>query len=145
MKNYILKLSVCLFFIAFIGAIKGICQTPKTIENILKAQEDAWNNGDIAMYMDAYWKSDSLKFIGKNGVQYGWKKTLENYQKSYPDKATMGTLHFDIVSIEILNESNAFVIGKWNIKRNIGDIGGYFTLLFQKKNGKWKIVSDHTS
>jgi len=27
----------------------------------------------------------------------------------------------------------------------VGDIGGYYTLLWQKIKGKWVIVCDHTS
>ncbi|HBX50331.1 MAG TPA: DUF4440 domain-containing protein [Bacteroidales bacterium] len=115
------------------------------IKNILFAQADAWNKGDLSGYMNTYWKSDSLRFIGKNGIQYGWKTTFENYQKSYPDKATMGTLTFDILSAEMLCISHVFVIGKWNITREKGSIGGYFTLIFEKKEGKWVITFDHSS
>ena len=31
--------------------------------------------------MEGYWKSESLKFYGANGVTYGWDNTLERYQK----------------------------------------------------------------
>jgi hypothetical protein len=36
-------------------------------------------------------------------------------------------------------------VGKWHLKRTIGDIGGYYTLLMKKINGKWVVVSDHSS
>src|SRR5690348_407638 len=64
----------------------------KAIRQILEQQTEAWNNGDIEGFMQTYWKSDSLLFIGKNGVRRGWKETLENYKKGYPDKAAMGRL-----------------------------------------------------
>ena len=38
-------------------------------------------NGNLEEFMSFYWKSDSLMFIGKNGIQYGWQKTLDNYKK----------------------------------------------------------------
>lgn len=95
--------------------------------------------------MNGYWNNDSLKFIGKSGIQYGWQQTLENYKKSYPDKSTMGILKFDIVKIESLSKNSAFVIGKWALTRDKGDVSGFFTLLFRIIDGKWLIVCDHSS
>jgi hypothetical protein len=115
------------------------------IREIMSAQEKAWNSGSIDDFMIPYWHHDSLKFIGKNGIQLGWKNTLDNYKRSYPNKGLMGTLTFDIISIEALDSNNAFVIGKWLLKREKGDINGYFTLLWKKMEDKWVIVTDHSS
>ena len=68
------------------------------ILKIMKQQEDCWNEGDLECFMKGYWKSDSLKFIGKKGITYGWGNTLERYRKNYPDKESMGTLKFEIKS-----------------------------------------------
>ena len=67
------------------------------IKKILFQQVDDWNNGDIEKYMEGYWNSDSLIFIGKSGIKYGWKSTLENYKKSYPDRQSMGRLNFTLL------------------------------------------------
>ena len=116
-----------------------------TIQKIMHEQELAWNKGDIDGFMLAYWNSDSLKFIGKSGIKYGWKNTLDNYKKSYPDKATMGELNFSIISVEQFSDKSCYVIGKWFLKREKGDVGGYYTLLWKKIDGRWVIVTDHTS
>ena len=115
------------------------------VTEVLIKQQDSWNRGSLLAYMQAYWNSDSLIFIGKSGPKYGWQTTLENYKKSYPDKSTMGTLKFDIVKIELLSKNSAFVIGKWALTREKGDINGFFTLLFKIIDGKWVIVCDHSS
>lgn len=119
--------------------------TNKAIQEVLTKQQNAWNNADLVAFMDGYWKNDSLKFIGKNGIKYGWQVTLDNYKKSYPDKATMGKLNFEILTTDVLSNSSAMVIGKWNLTRDIGNVGGYFTLLFKRIDNKWVIVCDHTS
>ena len=62
--------------------------------------------------MVGYWKSDSLVFMGKSGPTYGYKNTLANYKKNYPDTSYMGKLHFDIVSIKPLGKNYFFVIEK---------------------------------
>jgi ketosteroid isomerase-like protein len=107
-------------------------------------QQTAWNNGDIPGFMDHYWKHDSLKFIGSRGITYGWQRTLENYQKGYPDKAAMGELTFTLFEVTELSPAAVFVIGKWDLKKE-KPAGGYFTLLWKKIKGKWVIVADHTS
>lgn len=115
------------------------------IQKLLQAQQKSWNEGKIEAYMQGYWNNDSLTFVGKRGVTRGWKNTLANYKKSYPDKITMGKLELQILNIKLLKKDLAFVVGKWDLKRNIGDVGGHFTLLMRKLKGKWVIVSDHSS
>lgn len=143
-----MKKQVLLLALLFVSA-KFYSQTghniASTIGEIMHLQEIAWNTGEIDEFMASYWNSDSLKFIGKNGITYGWNSTLENYKKSYPDKATMGELNFSIISVEQLSENSCYVIGQWNLIREKGNVGGYYTLLWKNINGKWVIVADHTS
>lgn len=145
MKIFVLFLiTVCLF-----TGITGFSQQnadEKAILKILQKQEADWNAGDVNSFMEGYWKSDSLAFIGAKGPTYGWKNTLENYKVRYPDRATMGTLKFTILRLNALDKNAYFVIGKWHLTRpEKGDIGGHYTLVFRKIAGKWLIVSDHTS
>jgi len=115
------------------------------IRNILNEQTNAWNSGNLENFMNGYWQNDSLMFIGKRGITYGWQQTLDNYKKGYPDTAAMGKLHFDILEVKRLSAIYFFVIGKWDLTRSIGNVGGHFTLLFRKVKSKWVIVADHSS
>lgn len=134
-------------FVLFILPLFSFAQSKEADEiiQLLHAQDEAWNNGDIDAFMQTYWKSDSLIFIGKNGPTYGWQQTLERYKKNYPDTATMGKLHFDLIEIKKLSSKYYFVIGKWFLQRSIGDANGSFTLLLKKIKGRWIIVTDHSS
>ena len=115
------------------------------IRQLLSDQVRFWNRGDIDSFMITYWQSDSLMFIGKSGVTYGWASTLANYQKGYPDTASMGKLTFNLIQVKRLSRKYYHITGKWFLKRSIGDVGGHFTLLFNKINGRWVIISDHSS
>jgi uncharacterized protein (TIGR02246 family) len=115
------------------------------IRKVLAQQTEAWNRGDLEGFMEGYWKSDSLVFIGKSGVNRGWQKTLDNYKKGYPDKTAMGQLEFDIIEVRRLAPDHYYVIGKWLLKRSIGDLSGHYDLLWKKIGGKWVIVADHSS
>lgn len=127
-------------------SFSGFAQKKSEIMEVLNRQQENWNKGDIETFMQDYWKSDELKFIGKNGVVKGWNATLERYLKSYPDRVTMGQLKFDIKEIDFHSKKSAWVLGQWQLTRpEKGDVGGFFTLIFKKIDGKWVIVSDHTS
>lgn len=95
--------------------------------------------------MEPYWHSDSLQFIGKRGITHGWQATLDNYKKGYPDRAAMGTLQFTNLSIDVLSDSSAYVIGKWELFRTADTLSGHYSLLWKKMGDKWQIVADHSS
>jgi len=115
------------------------------IRQLLDEQTLAWNRGDIDRFMKTYWEDDSLMFIGKSGVTYGWINTLNNYKKNYPDTAAMGKLSFDILVVKRLSFQYFQVTGKWHLQRSIGDLSGHYTLLLKKIKGKWVIIADHSS
>lgn len=138
---------VLLIFTLLIFSINssGQPKEEKNIRAVLANQITAWNLGNLQQYMQGYWQNDSLMFIGKTGITYGWQKTLDNYKKGYPDTAAMGQLHFELLTIKKLAKSYYFVVGKWQLLRSIGNVGGTFTLLFRKIKNNWVIVSDHSS
>lgn len=115
------------------------------IRDLLLHQTDAWNRGDIEEFMQTYWQNDSLMFVGKGGVTWGWKNTLAHYKQGYPDKEAMGQLSFDIIQIKKLSKDYFFVTGKWKLKRTADDLSGHYTLLIKQINGQWKIIADHSS
>lgn len=115
------------------------------IRQVMNMQTNAWNKGNIEEFMKTYWMSDSLVFIGKSGPKYGYQTTLDNYKKSYPDTTAMGKLTFDLLHVNKLSPQYYHVTGKWSLQRSIGNLGGYFTLLFKKFKNQWLIVSDHSS
>lgn len=116
-----------------------------TILQILAQQEKAWNEGDLNQFMHGYWENDSLVFVGKNGVTYGYENTLANHKKNYATKEQMGRLKFTILSVQALGKKYFSIIGKWELTRTVGNLGGHYTLLLKKIKGQWKIIADHSS
>jgi len=57
----------------------------------------------------------------------------------------MGKLSFNILQVKKLSNEYYYVVGKWMLKRTVGDLSGHYNLLFRKINGKWVIVADHSS
>lgn len=115
------------------------------ILDIMNLQQNAWSNHDIEGFMEGYWKSDSLKFYGANGLTYGWDKTLANYKRSYPTKNHTGTLNFKINDITKIQDESYFVMGEYHLVRTVGNANGIFMIIFKKIDGKWRIVADTSS
>ena len=139
------KLLLSLFGLLLLFSSGAQDRNERALRNILERQSTAWNRGDLDVFMEGYWENDSLMFIGKSGVTYGWKNTLDNYRRGYPDTASMGKLQFTLLHVNRLSPKYYQVTGRWFLKRSIGDVGGHFTLLFRRVRGEWVIVSDHSS
>src|SRR5690606_1689728 len=139
-----MRVVTCLFWACFLKLSAQATDKDKVL-TLLENQRQAWNRGSIEDYMEGYWESDSLKFIGSGGITYGYQQILSNYQHSYSDKDKMGALQFDILHTEQISADHFFVIGKWMIIRKSGNLSGHFSLLLRKIDGEWKIVADHSS
>lgn len=142
-----MKQLILLILVASISCVAASQPSQDTvaIKNVLALQEFAWNKGDIATFMQGYWKSDSLTFTGAKGITYGWQATYDGYLQRYDSPAKMGKLKFTLLEMRPLGKDYFEVIGKWQLTRTIGDVGGHFTLLFKRFADGWKIISDHTS
>lgn len=109
---------------------------------VMKLQEEAWSANDLEGFMKGYWKNDSLKFYGRNGLTKGWQQTLDNYKKGYPTQEHSGTLNFKVNDISKIDDGSYWVMGEYFLKRSVGDANGVFIIIFKKINGEWKIVAD---
>lgn len=131
-----------ILIISFNSEVLAQSNDKQKILTVMKQQEAAWSKHDLEGFMQGYWKSDSLKFYGSNGITYGWKKTLDNYKKGYPTKGHSGTLNFKINSITQIENNSYYVMGEYYLTRKIGDANGVFMIIFKKINGEWKIIAD---
>jgi ketosteroid isomerase-like protein len=136
------------FFLAACGrpaAVKLNESDRAAIVAVLTAQQSDWNKGDIRGFMAGYWNSSELTFAGSRGFTRGWEPVMARYEKTYADKAAMGTLDFSELEVRQLGPDAALVLGRWHLQRQVGDIGGIFTLVLQRFPEGWRIVHDHTT
>src|SRR5262249_43316697 len=64
------------------------------IDKLMQAQQAAWNRGDIAAFLVAYWDSPDVTFSGAGGTARGFQGIRERYLKQYGDRDAMGQLQF---------------------------------------------------
>ncbi len=133
----------------FIATLQCVAQTQtedeKAILAVMQLQEKAWGENDLEGFMQGYWKNDSLKFYGKSGVTQGWQQTLDNYKKGYPSKEYTGVLSFTIDALTPIEDNSYYVMGRYNLERNVGNANGNFLIIFKKIDGEWKIIADMSS
>ena len=119
---------------------------PLEVVELMARQQDAWNHGDLVGFMDGYWKSDSLVFVGSSGLTAGHQATLARYQWSYPNQEAMGTLTFTNIAWQFLGAESGWLVGRWALGKSTGDDArGMYTLLWRVVEGRWVIVADHSS
>jgi uncharacterized protein (TIGR02246 family) len=148
-----LVLSIALFVAPVVNESVRLPRSPESramvdeaaIRDVLIQQETAWNQADVGKFMEGYWKSPELTFAGANGVNRGWEAVRARYQEQYPDQKAMGKLDFSGLEIRALGPDSALVLGHWHLQREGGELGGVFTLVFQRFSEGWRIVHDHTS
>jgi uncharacterized protein (TIGR02246 family) len=123
------------------------------IRAALTAQSDAWNRGDIPVFMQSYEDSPDTTFIGQ-ALRKGYQPILQRYQASYATREQMGTLTFSDVDVRLLpsgcgHSEIALVTGKFHLTRSThGEApknDGIFSLVWRKGRDGWKIILDHTS
>ena len=71
-----MKNTIVLF--CFLALYNSVAQTTEAEDKtailaVMKLQEKAWSENDLEGFMQGYWKNDSLKFYGRNGLTKGWQ------------------------------------------------------------------------
>jgi ketosteroid isomerase-like protein len=144
--------------VVLLGILASVVHAPKSnaaseerasdraaITKILEAQQNNWNQGNVDAFLEGYWHSPDLTFSGSSGIARGWDGVLARYKKNYPDRAAMGQLDFSGLELRFLGKDAALVLGHWHLARAQGDIGGVFSLVWQRFPEGWLIIHDHTS
>ena len=109
-------------------------------------QAACWNAEDLECYVQAYFPGNASMTVSRAGITKGTDNILKQYKKYFP-RDKMGKLHFDQFQYRRLSPEYYYVIGRFNLKYDNAEElrQGWFSVLMQKVDGKWYIVSDHSS
>ena len=115
------------------------------ILEVIKNQQVNWNKGNVDAFLEGYWHSPELTFAGTSGIARGWDAVRARYKKNYADREAMGRLTFSALEFRFLGPDAALVLGHWHLARAKGDVGGVFSLVWERFPEGWRIIHDHTS
>jgi ketosteroid isomerase-like protein len=145
MQNIRLPRIVLSLGMIFTGVAFAAPDEPAAIRAVIDNQAAGWNRGDIDAFMTGYARSPETTFVSGDEVTHGWHTVHDRYAKKYDSREKMGTLTFSDLTITLLCDDAAIVVGSWRLQRKDDQPHGKFTLLFRKLPEGWQIVLDHTS
>ena len=153
MRRHLRVLGTVILLVGVLAAQKPAAEkgasseADEEIANVLHAQVDAWNRGDLKGFMDGYWNSPDLVFAaGKQGTR-GWEPVYNRYRVKYQTgKAEMGKLGMAYSKpAHMLARDLAYVDGDYQLTNSDGGTSsGVFTLIFRKFPEGWRIIHDRT-
>src|SRR6476660_2585300 len=150
LRNLLILLSLLVLATLFLPNRRPAAPNDHTSDRaaIIKAltdQQTAWNQADIDTFLKIYWRSPDVTFSGASGIVHGWDAVLARYKNAYADSQAMGQLQFSQLEFRFLGPDAALVLGHWHLTRTKGDVGGVFSLVWQRFPEGWHIIHDHTS
>lgn len=115
------------------------------IRAALDTSAAAWNRGDLMGHLAD--NSDTIRFMTRNGPIIGKQGTAASLERSFfRDGKPMQSLRFEKVGVRMLGRDHALVIGNFILSGGgKPDASGWFTTIWARERGGWRIVHDHSS
>jgi uncharacterized protein (TIGR02246 family) len=115
------------------------------IKGVLAAQVAAWNENDLDGFLAAYWQSPSTRFVAGGELVEGYDAVAQSYRANYGAGGDLGRLALTDLSVTMITDDVATVVGRFNLEDAKGVETGGYTLVMRKVDGRWRIAHDHTS
>jgi uncharacterized protein (TIGR02246 family) len=124
------------------------------VKALLATQSAAWNRGDLVAFTTVY--AEDAAFLSPTGLTHGRQQVLARYQKRYPDKKAMGTLHLEVVEARSFESTGAAgsgcqvagvsVAARWELaypdQPDRKTAQGLTLIVFRHLRETWEIVQD---
>ena len=113
---------------------------------VLRAQERAWNAGDLDAFLAGYARTPELVFTSGAQVRRGYEETAQRYRQRYgEDRSGMGRLSFEVLGVQAAGADAAVVLGRWRLTDTPNAGGGVFSVVLERRPEGWRIIHDHTT
>lgn len=114
---------------------------------LLAASAGAWNRGDLAAFMADYANDSTLSYVSGGHFISGWQALHDRYYQSFfaPGK-THDSLAYENLAVRALAPDVALATARFRLLRGDSTVSsGPFTLVLQRRGGRWLIVHDQTA
>ncbi|HEX4201284.1 MAG TPA: hypothetical protein VHY59_07175 [Chthoniobacterales bacterium] len=116
---------------------------------LLGRMTERWNAHDVEGYMEVFWRSPDLCYVCNGQEVMGWGNLMAEYQRGFPDRNTMGTVHVDRTLVQVIDANVASALDWWSVsfptKSSHPEFATTTYLLRKFPAEGWKIVLLHTS
>lgn len=114
------------------------------IKGVLAAQAAAWNENDLDGFLAAYWQSPFARFVAGGEVVSGFDAISDVYKSTYGATGDLGKLALSDLSVQLVTEDVATVVGRFRLENAKGVETGGYTLVMRRTDGRWRIAHDHS-
>ena len=125
---------------------QAAAQTPASvaIRHAMEASAAGWNAGDLARFVAIY--VDDALFVTPKGVLRGKSAISARYAPSFSAGGnSRGRLSFAFLEMRGIDPTHAVLIARWTLTGATSSETGMTTLVFERRDGAWKIITDHSS
>ncbi|MBD8547423.1 YybH family protein [Sphingomonas sp. CFBP 8760] len=114
-----------------------------TIAAAMAASAAGWNAGDLDRFMAVY--ADDAVYVTARGVVRGKAAIAARYAPGFTGGGnTRGKLSFAMLVKRPIDATHRVLIARWTLTGKETQ-SGYTTLVFARRDGHWRIVTDHSS
>lgn len=143
-------LAAGLLFTAALPIAHAADDLSATIGRVMDTSAAAWSAGDLDGFMDSYEDSPDTVFVGGAGLKRGKAAIRAVYAPRFEQAkpGALGALTFDVLELRPLGDAHALMIGRFHLRPKDTaqpEATGIFSLTFHRRDGRWRIVCDHTS
>ena len=116
------------------------------IRSTLTGSAEAFNRGDLDGHLAIYLEQATM--MTANGPRPGRDRIKAGFSTKYfgPDGKPYQQLGFDSLAVHPLGNDHAYVTARWSLRcGGRPDLGGWFTLIWERRPEGWRVIHDHTS
>ncbi len=133
---------------AFGAQVSPAAALRNEVQQAVKNYVDAWNRGDAASVSEMYSRQPGVTSVGDGEVTRGWDRIREAMDQLL---GMEGKFKITTASIDVVPLGPGYALALTNYLLTVRGGGqevqqrGAMTLVFQKLEGEWKVLHDHTS
>lgn len=118
-----------------------------SIDTLLHRGAAAWNRGDLAGFMSDYVRDSTLSYVSGRSVLYGWQALYDRYERAFfAPGQRRDSVAFSDLAVRPLDDELALATARFALLRGDSVVAsGPFTLVLERRGGRWLILHDHTS
>ena len=122
-------------------------EDPTTVvTTMLASSAEAWNAGNLSGFIDDYANDPATSFMDGRRPQYGYDWVRSNYAPRFEPEAARDSLRFEDFAARRLGDNHILATARYVLHRDdTATSSGPFTLILERRDGKWKIIHDHTN
>ena len=116
------------------------------VQALLSKAAANWNRGDLDAFMADYLPESRTTYIGRTAVLRGPEAIRSVYAARFAPGGVRDSLSFEGLEVDMLAPDAANVIAWYVLSRGDSTVArGPTSLVMVRRDGRWRIVHDHSS